>query len=122
LATAAIAYTAAVFAAHYLLPHEYFLLAAIISGASSLVAIILRGDARRRMLLISLAAALGFSLSYVAFLTKTVPAQAVSGEKLTISATVAEYPRVSDKLSTVEIRLSGENVPALGALLYATDV
>ncbi|MEG1492015.1 MAG: ComEC/Rec2 family competence protein [Oscillospiraceae bacterium] len=122
LATAAIAYTAAVFAAHYLLPHEYFLLAAIISGASSLVAIILRGDARRRMLLISLAAALGFSLSYVAFLTKTVPAQAVSGEKLTISATVAEYPRVSDKLSTVEIRLSGENVPELGALLYATDV
>ncbi|MEG2367545.1 MAG: ComEC/Rec2 family competence protein [Oscillospiraceae bacterium] len=121
LATAAIAFVLAVYLAHYLIPAEYFLLAAIICGGVGFVAIILRGDLRKRLLLISLSAALGFSLSYVSYVTKTAPSLEISGSELTISARVCDYPRISNGFAGVQLRLIGENTPAVGAVLYIPE-
>ena len=61
LATAAVAFSIAVFASYYLVPPDYYLACAALCALLSLSALFLKGDTRIRVLLIFLAAAVGFS-------------------------------------------------------------
>ncbi|NCC68942.1 MAG: hypothetical protein EOM14_12255, partial [Clostridia bacterium] len=123
LATAAIALSAAVFASHYLLPPDYFLLCAAVCVVVSLPALFLKNDMRRRALLITLSAAVGFSVSYISYTYKTVPAREISGSEQSITARVTDYPEIHDEYAAVSLRLTGDNddVPKLGAVLYSFE-
>lgn len=123
LATAAIALSAAVFASHYLLPPDYFLLCAAVCVVVSLPALFLKNDMRRRALLITLSAAVGFSVSYISYTYKTVPAREISGSEQSITARVTDYPEIHDEYAAVSLRLTGDDddVPKLGAVLYSFE-
>ncbi len=108
-------------AAHYLVPQNYYLLAAAVITLLSLSGIFAKGDIRIRVLLITLAAALGFLVSFISYQSKTVPARAISDTELQVTAKVTDYPSIYEDYTSVPIRLTGANVPNLNALLYSYD-
>ncbi|MEL7604199.1 MAG: ComEC/Rec2 family competence protein, partial [Bacillota bacterium] len=119
LATAAVAFSAAVSLAYYLVPPAFYLPCIRAGVLLALGALLLRGDARRRLLFICLAAALGFAASHVSWQQKTLPAREISGEKLHIEARVTDYPKLYDNFATIRVQLTGENTPHLYAELYS---
>lgn len=121
LATAALAFSGAIFAAHYLIPPRLYLVLAIICALLSLGAIFLRGMKRRYFLLISLALSLGFALSLLSYGTKSVPAREISGKACVITARVTDYPEQHADYSTVTLKLTGNSAPKLKAVLYSFD-
>lgn len=121
LASAAIAFSAAVFISHYLVPPDYYLACTIGCAVLSLLAIFFKNDKRTRVLLISLAAAVGFLISFTSYIYKTVPARELSDTEQTVTARVTDYPETHDDYTTVTIRLTGDNAPRLGAQLYSFE-
>ncbi len=121
LATAAIAFSAAVFASHYLVPPDYNFVCAALCAVLSLSAIFLKNDMRKRVLLIFLAAVVGFIISLASYTYKTVPAREISGTEQIVTARVTDYPEIYDEYSTLSIRLTSDNVPKLGAVLYSFE-
>ncbi len=119
LATAAVAFSIAVFASNYLVPPRFYFACAALCALISLSALFLKGDSRTRVLLIFLSAAVGFSVSYVSYQYKTVPAGEISGTEKSVAARVTDYPEIQENYSTVTIRLTSEDTPHLTALLYA---
>ncbi|NLH01152.1 MAG: MBL fold metallo-hydrolase [Clostridiales bacterium] len=52
---------------------------------------------------------------------KTLPAREAAGKELAVSARVEDYPEEHGTYSTVIMRLTGNNVPKLRAILYCFD-
>ncbi|MBP8640105.1 MAG: DNA internalization-related competence protein ComEC/Rec2 [Oscillospiraceae bacterium] len=121
LATAAIAFSVAVFSSYYLVPPKYYLICAAAFAAFSLSAILFKNKIRMRLLLVFLAAVVGVLVSFVAYTNKTLPAHEISGTEQTITARVTGYPEIYEEYSTVSIRLTGDNAPKLGAELYSFE-
>lgn len=121
LATAAIVFSAAIFASHYLVPPDYYLICVALCAVFSLTAIFLKNDMRTRALLIFLAAAVGFLMSLASYTYKTVPAREISGTEQAITARVTDYPEIYDEYSTLSIHLTSDNAPKLGAVLYSFE-
>jgi len=119
LATAAIAFATAVFISHYLVPPEYYLLCAALCAMLSLSAILLKNVARTRVLLIFLAAAVGFPAGFLSYNFKTLPAREISDTEQTISARVTDYPEFYEDYAKVAVKLTGDNAPKLHAELCA---
>lgn len=119
LATAAVAFSIAVFASYYLVPPGFYFACAALCALLSISALFLKGDTRMRVLLIALATAVGFSVSYVSNQYKTLPARELAGTEQSVTARVTDYPEIHDSYSTVNVRLTGKNSPHLTALLYA---
>ncbi|NCB73861.1 MAG: ComEC/Rec2 family competence protein [Clostridia bacterium] len=117
LATAALAFSASVFLAHYLVPPEYLLLCAALCALLSFSAILLKNEARTRALLILLAAAVGFMASFVSYYFKTLPARDVSDKELVVTARVTDYPELYEDYAKVLVKLTGDNAPKLNAEL-----
>jgi len=105
LATAAMAFSAAIFISHYLVPPDYYLACAIGCAVLFLSTIFLKSDARTRVLLISLADAVGFLISDISYTYKTVPACEISGTEQSVIARVTDYPEIHDDYTTVNVRL-----------------
>ena len=121
LAISAVAFSAAVFLSHYLIPPTYYLICALISAAAVLPALILKETARTRLLLIVLSAAVGFAAAYLTYQSKTLPAREISGSTLRITARVTDYPELNEDYATAAIRLIGESTPRLAARLCSFD-
>lgn len=121
LAAASGAFSAAVFAAYYLVPSQYLFYVASACAALSLAGLLVRGDARRRILLFTLAAAAGFAVSAHSYRTHELPARGISEKELTIEARVADYPDVFDSYTRVNVKLTGESTPKLGAVINYYD-
>ena len=119
LATTAFAFSAAVLASHYLIPPHLYIICALVLAALSLTALFFNGDMRTRILLITLAAVIGFAWCYVSYQYKTLPARELSGTERTMTAVVTNYPEIHEEYSTVTVRLTGKDMPNLGSLLYA---
>ncbi|MEA4894021.1 MAG: ComEC/Rec2 family competence protein [Oscillospiraceae bacterium] len=119
LATAAAAFSAAVFASHYLVPRGVYLICAAACALLSLSSLLLKGDARTRVLLVSLSVAFGFLVSQASYQYKILPAARISGTEKTVTARVTDYPEIHDSYVTATVRLTGEDTPRLAALLYA---
>lgn len=116
LAIAALSFSAAIFAANYVLSIKLCLILAalfLIVGAS----LVLLRKKRLRIVvlcLFSLFAGLGcFGLHY---LFTSVPAHGLEGQTMQLSATVQTYPKQYDNFSSAEIRLNDR--PHLRVLLY----
>lgn len=121
LATAAGAFSASVFLAFYLVAPQYLLYAAGFCALAALAGFFFQGDARRRVLLLTLAAACGFAVCRYSYVTRVLPAKAVSEKELTIEARVADYPDVFDSYTRLNVRLIGDETPKIGATVNYYD-
>ena len=121
LAAASGAFSAAVFASYYLVPSQYLLYVAAACAVLSLAGLFVRGDARRRVLLFTLAAAAGFAVSAHSYGTHELPARSISEKELTIEARVTDYPDEFDSYTRVNVKLTGDSTPKLGAVINYYD-
>lgn len=118
LAAGALSFSAAIFAANYILP----LKACLWIGTAFLIVGLALFAFRRKWLLgfeIGLiSAAFAFAVFFLHASFTHLPAKELDGAELEIEATVLDYPRVYDDYCSVYIRLTGENTPHLKAILY----
>lgn len=118
LAWAATAFAAAIFLAEYLLPVKGL---PYLSAALLLVCplgLFWKGKARKRAFLVSIAAALGFGVFFLQYQQRTAPCEALAGQKMELTAYVTEYPELSQRYSSVEVRLMEEELPSVKARFY----
>ncbi len=119
LCTVALPFGAAVFLAVYLLPEGIWLAAGLVcAAAGSAAALALRGRCRVRLALIAfgLAAGLLWTSGYSRLFF--APAQALNGQTVPFTATVADWPRETDYGISVLVRLDTGG-PAVKTVLYA---
>ena len=121
LARTAIAFSAAIFAANYLLPLPWMLYAAVLSALMA-AGLMLPGRKWLRGLSLCL---VFFSLGLIYFQchhTRTVArAEALDGGTYTIYGEVKAYPAVYDSYCRLELRLLGEELPRAKAIVYDND-
>lgn len=117
LATTAISFSAAVFISHYLLPPHLLIPCIVVCAAASILAAFLKGDMRKRALLIFISAAIGIGIYYASYLNKTITAENISEKDINVLAEVTEYPEIYEDYTKITIRLIGENTPHLNAVL-----
>lgn len=122
LAIASLSFSAGIFAANYILPLRALPFAA--------AALILLGIAllflKRRWLLIFELAAVFAALGCVAFFVKaqftTVAADKLNGQTYIIQCRIIDYPKVYDDYARLDVRLCGDGLPKLTAILYDNDL
>ena len=96
LALASVGYCAAVFSAHYLVPRGQLMTAAVLSALLLLPTLFVKGRARKRLVILAVAAAVGF-FHYELHERLTVDTCAPYAEReFTVSARVTEYPDERD--------------------------
>ena len=121
LARTAIAFSAAIFAANYLLPQSWLLYAAVLSALMA-AGLMLPGRKWLRGLSLCL---VFFSLGLIYFqyhYTRTVArAEACDGGTYTIYGEVTAYPAVYDSYCRLGLRLLGEELPKAKAIVYDND-
>lgn len=121
LATIAISASAAIFAAHYLLPAGAWIFAGIICALLSFSALLLKGERRVRVLLICLSLSVGFFVCEISYHTKNLPSESLNGSDAFIEAEVSDYPVIRDSYSSVLLKLRSEGLPHVNAVLYSYD-
>ena len=117
LATGAIAFSAAVFAANYILPLGSLLICAAVMAALGALLLLSRRRWLRGVEIAMFAAALGLTVFALHARSTTFPARELDGQTVTIEATLLDYPDVYSGYCRAEIRLGGE-LPHLKTLLY----
>lgn len=122
LATVCVSFSAAVFAALYLLPFAWTLWLGLFFALCGLALLLTRRLWLRPFALAALGLAVGFGCFYVHELRTTLPARALDGETREVRATVLDYPRVYDRYCSLTVRLEGEDLPRLKALVYDSSM
>lgn len=121
LARAAMAYSAAIFAANYLLPPSWLLYAALLSALMA-AGLMLPGRKWLRGLSLCL---VFFSLGLTHFQCHhagtAARAEACDGGTYTVYGEVTAYPAVYDGYCRLELRLLGEELPKGKAIVYDYD-
>ncbi len=118
LATAALAFSAAVFAANYILPSVWAPVCAAALAVLGAVLLAFRRKWLRGLVIALLGMALGLGwFSAHALLTK-VPAAELDGKTREITARLLEYPQTYDTYCRALVRLEGDGLPHLDALVY----
>ena len=119
LAILSLAFSAAVFAADYLLPLQIL---PWLGGFFGLIALLLFLT-RRRWLLGFAMTALGLTLGVVCFFlhaqSSLIPALALDGETVDLTGEVCSYPQNYETYSRLELRISGNGLPRGRMILYA---
>lgn len=119
LATFAIPFAAAIFAAVYLVPQCGLLYAALGCGALSVLALFLKGDKRLRAALVAFGLAFGFLWTWGHDAIFFAPARLLDGQTRLISATVTDWPRATDYGTAIQVSVHLEGSPDIKANLYA---
>ena len=118
LACATLAFSAAVFAANYALPAAWTPVCALLLALLAGVVGLLQRRWLRPAMLALLAAALGLGCFYVRDRFTAEPCRALDGETRLITARLLDYPQVYDSYCSARVRLEGEELPHVDALLY----
>lgn len=117
LAIASVGYCTAIFLAHYLVPSGQLLTAAALSALLLLPSLLLRGRARKRLVIFAVAAAVGF-LHYELHERITVDTCAPYAEReYCLSARVTEYPDERDSCTLLYVKLNDERLPKVKTLV-----
>lgn len=128
LATFAIPFAAAVFAAVYLAPQGWLLYAALICAVPGVLCAIWRtagasarpaGDHHLRASLMAFGLAFGFLWTWGHDAVFFAPARLLDGQERQISATVSDWPYATDYGSALQVTLHLDGTPDLKAILYA---
>lgn len=119
LAIVASAFSAAVFAANYLLPvNTLLIIAAVLVALGVALCIVGKRRALRVMAAALCSAALGLAVFSAHYARTGAPAKALDGDTLSLCATVLDYPEIYDDYCRVEVRFDGA-ASRLKAVLYA---
>lgn len=119
LATFAILFAAAIFAAVYVLPQGWLLYAALACGLLSTVGFLFKGDNRLRAALIAFGLASGFLWTWGHDTIFFAPARLLDGQTRQITATVSDWPRATDYGTTLQVSLHLPGSPDIKANLHA---
>lgn len=120
LATFAAVFSATIFFGHYFVPGSLLLTSVAVCCVLGLTALVFIGNFKKRVVLLTLALSAGFLFPALTYYTKTLPAEALDGQELRVQAKLTEYPKTKDDYSLLTVRLTGENVPHLKAIVYST--
>ena len=118
LATGALSFSAAIFAANYILPLGSCLWLAAILFALGLSLFLFRRKWLLGFEIGLISAALALIVFSVHASATHLAAKELDGAEMEIEAVVLDYPRVYDDYCSVNIRLTGESIPKLKAVLY----
>lgn len=111
-------YSAAIFLAHFVLPARLLPYAAGAMLLLALASLLFPRGVRRRAILATLAAAVGFGWYFGAVRLRLEPVQAISNDERTVSARVTEYPQTYENSAGVTVKLTDPALPQLTARLY----
>ena len=121
LFTAACGFASAALAAHYALPFAWLPWCALALFALALPALLLRGDARTRAVLLLVSAALGAGWYWGYTQLFVRPAEALAGRELSFTARVLESPERDEGFAMTYVRLAQEGLPAVRTAVYDYD-
>ena len=122
LAAAALAFSAAVFAANYILPTAWPPVFAIALAVGGAVLTAFHRKWLRGFVIVSIAAAVGFGLFFIHAQRTTVKARELDGTSRELTVRLLDYPQVYDSYCRASVRVEGEGLPRLNALLYDSDM
>lgn len=122
LARAALAFSAAIFAANYLLPLSWLLYAAAASAVLSAGLLLPRRKWLRGPSLSILFFGLGLACFQWNWAQTVAKAEAWSGGNCTVTGELTDYPAVYDDYCRLELRLLGEGLPKGKAIVYDNDL
>lgn len=117
LAIGAGAFSAAVFAANYVLPSNALIPLAIALVIAGILLLLARRKWLRAVVISVFSIAFGLTVFAAYTARTTLPAKTLSGQTLEMDAVLLDYPIVYDGYCRAEVRLTGE-LPHLKALLY----
>ena len=118
LAWATGSFSAAVFAACYLIPGKWRLIAAGILLLMGAAGFLLRGNMRKRVFLAACFAALGLSWTQAHHLVFIAPAQELDGLDTVAAFRVTDYPQDCGNYTLVQARLIEAGMPKVRVSLY----
>ena len=121
LATAALSFSAAVYAANYIVPVEWLLIPALLMAAIGATLFVV--DKRRllRPSVILLFCALGFVSFYLHYNSTVAKASQYHGQTHRVEAEILDYPEVYEDYCRLEVRVTSYYLPNLKAYLYDND-
>ena len=121
LATAALAFSAAIFLANYILPQGWLIVPAVLSAVFGAALALLHRKWLRPAVIALLFFSLGL-LEYSVYCRLTVDRAAkLTGETREICGTVLDYPDVYAGYNRLRIRISSEDLPHLKAIVYDNE-
>ena len=121
LATASLAFSAAIFAANYILPTGWLILPAVIAAVLGAALALLREKWLRPVVIALVFFALGL-LDYAMYYRCTVEkAAGYAGQEREITGVLVEYPDVYEDYCRLRIRLKTEDMPGFCAIVYDND-
>lgn len=122
LASAALAFSAAIFAANYILKLSALPILAGVLLLCGILLIIPRRRWLRGMVAGFIAAGLGPCWFYGHYMLTTAPAHAADGTQIQLHGRVLDYPTVYDDYCRLRIKAEGEGIHGLEALVYDSSM
>lgn len=122
LAVAAGAFSAAIFAANYILPLRFLIYAAVLSVVLGALLILPRRKWLRPGAIALMSFALGilaYQLNYDRTVGRTLK---YNGETYTVYAELTDYPTVYEDYCRLEVKLLGDELPGLKAIVYDNEM
>ena len=118
LASAALAFSAAVFLANFILPMSWLATSAAVCALISAALALTRRKWLRPAVIVLLFFALGL-LEYSVYTRLTLDrAQDYSGQTRDVRGTVLDYPDVYDSYARLRIRITSDGLPRFKAIVY----
>lgn len=117
LCALSIGYCAAIFVSHYLLSGASLVSLLLLALTMVLFAFLFSGLNRRRLLIAAIAAAIGFTHYWLCSDFVINKCEVFAGKELTISARVTDYPDVRERCTLLNVRLTGDELPHVNALI-----
>ena len=118
LAITALAFSAAVFLANFILPTVWLPVLAALSLTASAAVSTLRRRWLRAAVLALMGFGLGMSCFYVHYRLTTEKAQQLDGETREIIAVLVDYPQVYERYTRAEVQIQNPDLPKLKMLVY----
>lgn len=118
LATVCVSFSAAVFAALYLLPFSWTLWLGVVFGVCALLLFLAKRLWLRPFALAALGLMLGFGCFYLHELRTTLSARALEGETREVRATVLDYQQVYERYCRLTVRIEDAALPRVKAIVY----
>ncbi len=117
LCTASIGYCTAVFLSHYLLFGESFAAVLMLPAVTVLAALLFRGRMRTRLIIASVAMALGFCHYWLHYEQTVTKCETFTGRELSVTARVSDYPDLRDRCTLLTVRITDSELPNVNALI-----
>lgn len=122
LAVAAGAFSAAIFAANYILPLRFLIYAAVLSAVLGALLILPQRKWLRPGVIALMSFALGilaYQLNYDRTVGRTLK---YNGESYPVYAELTDYPTVYEDYCRLEVKLLGDELPGLKAIVYDNEM